>query len=135
MIIKIKTNYLVLLIMKFFIVSIVIKLIIFVVFIAGSHLYLTELFKPTPQHVFLKNIDFSKGEYALVVQRNHLTPQLLVDDAAELQANKDSIQTKKIHSSALYPAKVGMVNYEPRSCITPLCGDEYTLRHFELNKN
>ena len=121
--------------MKIFIVSIFIKLIIFVVSITGSHLYLTELFKPTPPHVFLKNIDFSKGDYALVVQRNHLTPQLLVDDAAELQANNDSIQTKKIHSSALYLTAVGMVNYEPRSCITPLCRDEYTLRHFELNKN
>ena len=107
MIIKIKTNYLVLLIMKIFIVSIVIKLIIFVVFIAGSHLYLTELFKPTPQHVFLKNIDFSKGEYALVVQCNHLTPPLLVDDAAELQANNDSIQTKENTFLSFVPSEGG----------------------------
>jgi hypothetical protein len=28
-----------------------------------------------------------------------------------------------------------MVNHESRSRITPLYGYEYTLRHFELNKN
>jgi hypothetical protein len=58
-------------------------------------------------HVFLKNIGFSKREYALVVQRNHQTPPLLVDYAAVLQANKDSIQTKESTFLSFVPGEGG----------------------------
>lgn len=72
--------------------------LVFVLFLSQLKMDMSSivkpLFKSSEPRLFLKDIDFSDGDYVLAVRRNHQKPVKLIDDENALIENRDSIRTK-----------------------------------------